>query len=57
MEVKWDNIEEVMNTMMDQQIRLAMKTLAVKIKNEVVVDMNDFIDSVKLGFSWPSKVE
>jgi hypothetical protein len=57
MEVKWDNIEEVMNTMTDAQIRLAMKSIAVVLKREVVVDMNDFIDSVKLGLSWPSKVE
>ena len=57
MEVKWDNIEEVMNTMTDAQIRLAMKNIVVVINNEVVIDMNDFISAVKLGLSWPSKVE
>lgn len=57
MEVKWDNIEEVMNTMTDAQIRLAMKNIVVVINNEVVIDMSDFISAVKLGLSWPSKVE
>ena len=57
MEVKWDNIEEVMNTMTDSQIRLAMKSIAISINTREAVDRIDFMDSVKLGLSWPIKDE
>ena len=57
MEVKWDNIGLVLNSLTGRQMRLVMDTLAIVIQNKVVIDKVDFMDAVKLGLSWPSKVE
>jgi hypothetical protein len=55
MEIKFDNVDKVIESMTEDQLSLALKSLAVAIKNREVVDKYDFMDSLKIGLSWPSK--
>lgn len=55
MTVKFDEIGQVLNSMSERQIRMAMDIIAVKIKNAEVVDKFDFVNAVEIGLSLPQK--
>ena len=55
MTVKFNEIDEIVNEMTIDQLKAAMLTMAIAIKNREVIDKIDYVEAVKMGLSWPSK--
>jgi len=54
MTIKFDDIDKVIDQMTVDQLKMTMLILAIKIKEKIVIDKIDYVDSVKIGLSMPT---
>jgi len=51
MEIKFNEIDEVISKMTKSQMKMTLLIMAVRIEKKVVIDKIDMVDSVKIGLT------